>query len=205
MKEKVLILLSLSFFAISFSQNLDTQLYKIAFNNKENFKFLTVFGDKIPEKFQIGNRTISWSADTFYLKVVNTNDEKIMEEIKNDEHNSYYSKYLFSNLELNSLIDEKEKENLSKKSLSQKNSKIKLKGENFETVSNLNKKNHFFFYVTKPVYTNNNEFAFIYIDANKEQYFEDEKPQEYYGYVLVVFEKINNKWKQIAIKDWIIL
>ncbi len=69
----------------------------------------------------------------------------------------------------------------------------------------LNKKKQFFFYVTKPVYTRNKEFAFIYIDANKKQYFDEQEPQEYYGYVLVVFRKVNNEWKQIAKKDWIIL
>ncbi len=166
---------------------------------------MTLFGDKIPKKFQIGNQTISWYEDTFYIKGLNINDEKMMNQIKNDEHNSYFSKYLFSNLELNSLLNDKEKENLSIESLSQKKSKINLKGENFFTVEKLNKKNQFFFYVTKPVYTSDNNFAFIYIDANKEQYFENEIPEEYYGYVLVVFKKINNEWKQIAIKDWIIL
>lgn len=205
MKEKILSLISLLFFSICFSQNGETDLYKIAFSNTENFKFLTTFGDKIPTKFQIGNETIPWLEDTFYINGLNINDKKMMDEINNDEHNSYYSKYLFSNLELNSLINDDEKVTLNKKSLAQKIEKINIKGKNFETVEKLNKKKQFFFYVTKPVYTTDKEFAFIYIDANKEQYYEDEKPEEYYGYVIIVFRKTNNEWKQIAKKDWIIL
>ena len=205
MKGKVLSLISLLFFSICFSQKVETELYRIAFGNKENFKFLTLFGDKIPTKFQIGNETIPWFSDTFYINGLNVNDEKMMEAINNDEHNSYYSTYLFSNLELNSLINDAEKKSLNKQALSQKIEKINIKGKNFETFKKLNKKKQFFFYVTKPIYTSNKEFAFIYIDANKEQYYGNEKPEEYYGYVIVVFRKINNEWKQIAKKDWIIL
>jgi len=192
MKANILTFFSIIFFSFCFSQNSDFELYKLSFSNKDNFKFLTLFGDKIPKHFQIGSQTIPWNEDTFYIKGLNINDKEMMEQIERDEHNPYHSTYIFSDLKLDSLINDREKESLSIKSLSQKTSNINLKGKNFKTVEKLNKKDQFFFYVTKPVYTNDNNFAFVYIDANKEQYFENET-EEYYGYVLVVFRKINHK------------
>ncbi|MBB6002110.1 hypothetical protein HNP25_000759 [Arcicella rosea] len=56
-----------------------------------------------------------------------------------------------------------------------------------------------------PIFTDNNEFAFIdltvYFKVSTKQPLDD----AYFGTIALVFQKNRNTWKRIAIKNWLIL
>lgn len=190
----LIILQSLS----GFSQ--DKELCDLAFSNKDNFRMLSTFSEKIPKKFKIIDSTITWNSKIFYLENINLNDSLVMKEIEKDEHNSFHSSYLFSNKILDSKIDLIEKQRLSKIARKIKSKKTNIYGANYITIQKFKFKKGFYFFVSEPIYTKNNRFAFLKIDIQRKYKFLGERLDEYLGNLVIMFEKNQDKkWSTIYI------
>ena len=188
----------------TFSQT--KELCDIAFSKKENFEILKIFKDKIPNKFEIIDSTETWNPKTFYLENTNLDDQNVMKEINKDEHHPYHFAYLFADKSLNKLIENSEKVKLSKVAIEIKSKKISLKGENYETVKEFNKKKGFYFLITEPIYSTNRNYAFLDISIKKKDKFLGEKIDDYFGNIIIMFLKNENgNWEQIGIKRNVIL
>lgn len=196
--KKLILILSL-YSAIGFSQ--DKELYDLAFSNINNFKMLSIFNDKIPRNFQIIDSTITWNSKIFYLENVNLNDSLVMKEIEREEHHPYHSLYLFSDKFLNSKINDEEKQNLSQIATKILSIKINFNDKHYRTVEKFKIKKGFYFFVSEPIYSTDNKFAFLEIFINKKNRFLGEKLDDYYGRVTIMFEKNSlGKWNQLGMK-----
>ena len=53
--------------------------------------------------------------------------------------------------------------------------------------------------MSEPVYSSNNQFAFVEVDIKSKGVFLDEKTDEYFGVLKIIFSKdANGIWKQIG-------
>jgi hypothetical protein len=201
--KKLLFLISLCS-TIGFSQT--KELCDLAFSKKDNFKILTLFDDKIPNSFQIIDSTEAWIPEIFFLENVNLKDKIVMEEIERDEHHPYHYAYLFSDELLDSKIEEKEKLRLSQIAKNSKSKKIEIQGENYKTIKKFKRKKGFYFFVSEPIYSENEKFAFLRISIKRKYQFLGEKSDDYFGNLIIMFEKNEiGKWYQIGIKKSVIL
>ncbi|SKB27128.1 hypothetical protein [Daejeonella lutea] len=190
--------------SVCFSQT--NELYTLAFKKKENFKILSAFNQRIPETFEVINTTEKWNPQTFFLKDLDLRNPKVIDSLKYEEHHPYLFAYLFSNPKLDALIPDAEKERLSKRASQIKPSKIAFKGNGFQLVERFNKPLGFYFLIASPVYSTDNRYAFLKISVKEKRVFLDEKMDDYYAILTIMFEKdLNGKWKQIGIKDHLIL
>jgi hypothetical protein len=183
-----------------------SELCDLAFSKKENFSFLTIFDEKIPDKFLIIDSTLIWNSKTFFLENTNLKDQSVIDKINVDEHHPYHSMYLFSEKALDDLIADNEKEKLSQITASIKSKKIQLKGSNYETIKKFKRRKGFYFLISEPMYSTSEKFAFLEITARRKGTFLGEKEDECFGYITIMFQKNGNgKWEQIGAKKNVIL
>lgn len=200
MKYLICLLLVKSF--SSFSQS--KEIYDLAFSKKENFELLKIFGGKIPKKFQIMDSTTVLDSKIFYLENYDLKNPKTIQEINNDEHHYYHSLYIFSDKTLDQLVEDSEKEKLSKKANLISVKKIKIQGNNYCTIKKSHKKG-FFFIISEPLYSTNGKFAFINIVVKQKSAFPKEYWHEYFATFTIMFQKNEKeKWEQIGIKSHLI-
>lgn len=127
MKNKLIYLMFLMIGNFCFSQT--DELYKIIFENEENFRILKILNGKIPKKFILVDSTVTFYPKSFWLDI-NLKDEKVIKEIKEDEHHPYNNIYIFSQNEYNNLFSDDEKKYLSNVSENTKSKKIKITEKN---------------------------------------------------------------------------
>ncbi len=197
MKNKLTYLIFLLISNLCFSQT--DSFYKIIFENEDNFKILKILNGKIPKKFILVDSTITFYPKSFWLENINLKDEKVIKEIKDDEHHPFNNVYIFSQDEYNNLFNDDEKEYLSKACQKVKSKKIKITEKKYFTVDNTSKIKGFYFLISEPVYTSNNKFAFIEVDIKQKGFLFGEKTDDYFGVLKIIFEKGENGiWKQIG-------
>lgn len=181
------------------------ELYKIIFENEENFRILKILNGKIPKKFILVDSTVTFYPKSFWLDI-NLKDEKVIKEIKEDEHHPYNNVYIFSQNEYNNLFSDDEKKYLSNVSENAKSRKIKITEKKYFTVDVTKKVKGFYFLISEPIYTSNNKFAFVEVDIKQKGTFFGEKTDDYFGVLKIIFEKDENGiWKQIGNYDHLIL
>ena len=203
MKNKLIYLIFLMIGNFCFSQT--DELYKIIFENEENFRILKILNGKIPKKFILVDSTVTFYPKSFWLDI-NLKDEKVMKEIKDDEHHPYNNVYIFSQNEYNNLFSDDEKKYLSNVSENAKSRKIKITEKKYFTVDVTKKVKGFYFLISEPIYTSNNKFAFVEVDIKQKSTFSGEITDDYFGVLKIIFEKDENGiWKQIGNYDHLIL
>lgn len=203
MKNKLIYLMFLMIGNFCFSQT--DELYKIIFENEENFRILKILNGKIPKKFILVDSTVTFYPKSFWLDI-NLKDEKVIKEIKEDEHHPYNNVYIFSQNEYNNLFSDDEKKYLSNVSENAKSRKIKITEKKYFTVDVTKKVKGFYFLISEPIYTSNNKFAFVEVDIKQKGTFFGEKTDDYFGVLKIIFEKDENGiWKQIGNYDHLIL
>jgi murein L,D-transpeptidase YafK len=203
MKNKLIYLMFLMIGNFCFSQT--DELYKIIFENEENFRILKILNGKIPKKFILVDSTVTFYPKSFWLDI-NLKDEKVIKEIKEDEHHPYNNVYIFSQNEYNNLFSDDEKKYLSNVSENTKSKKIKITEKKYFTVDVTKKVKGFYFLISEPIFTSNNKFAFVEVDIKQKGTFLGEKTDDYFGVLKIIFEKDENGiWKQIGNYDHLIL
>ncbi len=197
MKNKLICLMFLFICNFCFSQA-DT-FYKIIFENKKNFDIVKILGGRIPKKFILVDSTVLFYPKSFWLDNIDLKDEKVIKEIEEDEHHPFNNVYIFSQKEYDVLISDDEKKYLSQACQKFKSKKIKIAEKKYFTVETTNNLDGFYFLVSEPVYSSNNQFAFVEVDIKSKGVFLDEKTDEYFGVLKIIFSKdANGIWKQIG-------
>lgn len=197
MKNKLICLMFLFICNFCFSQA-DT-FYKIIFENKKNFDIVKILGGRIPKKFILVDSTVLFYPKSFWLDNIDLKDEKVIKEIEEDEHHPLNNVYIFSQKEYDVLISDDEKKYLSQACQKFKSKKIKIAEKKYFTVETTNNLDGFYFLVSEPVYSSNNQFAFVEVDIKSKGVFLDEKTDEYFGVLKIIFSKdANGIWKQIG-------
>lgn len=197
MKNKLICLMFLFICNFCFSQA-DT-FYKIIFENKKNFDIVKILGGRIPKKFILVDSTVLFYPKSFWLDNIDLKDEKVIKEIEEDEHHPFNNVYIFSQKEYDVLISDDEKKYLSQACQKFKSKKIKIAEKKYFTVETTNNLDGFYFLVSEPVYSSNNQFAFVKVDIKSKGVFLDEKTDEYFGVLKIIFSKdANGIWKQIG-------
>ncbi|MBN8836373.1 MAG: hypothetical protein J0I09_03890 [Sphingobacteriia bacterium] len=182
------------------------EIYRLTFRDTSNFRLTTLLDRKMPKMFVIIDTTEVWNGNRFWLNDFdNKNKENIIKQIQNDEHHPYFHSYLFSDPALDKIFPDKTKQELRDKSKSFKSKKIKLNGENYKTVSSSKRLRGFYFVTSEPIFSDDNNFAFIdmtvfYKDSDKQPFNET-----YFGSIALIFQKTGDSWTRIGKKDWLIL
>ena len=196
-KNKLICLMFLFICNFCFSQA-DT-FYKIIFENKKNFDIVKILGRRIPKKIILVDSTVLFYPKSFWLDNIDLKDEKVIKEIEEDEHHPFNNVYIFSQKEYDVLISDDEKKYLSQACQKFKSKKIKIAEKKYFTVETTNNLDGFYFLVSEPVYSSNNQFAFVEVDIKSKGVFLDEKTDEYFGVLKIIFSKdANGIWKQIG-------
>ena len=156
-------------------------------------------GRRIPKKFILVDSTVLFYPKSFWLDNIDLKDEKVIKEIEEDEHHPFNNVYIFSQKEYDVLISDDEKKYLSQACQKFKSKKIKIAEKKYFTVETTNNLDGFYFLVSEPVYSSNNQFAFVEVDIKSKGVFLDEKTDEYFGVLKIIFSKdANGIWKQIG-------
>lgn len=182
------------------------EIYRLTFSDKTNFRLTTLLDHKMPEKFFILDTTEKWNSNRFWLTDFDGNDkQKVIEKIQHDEHHLYFHTYLFTDTLLNKLLTDEKKKQLSNKSKKINSKHITLSGTNYKTITSSKKIKGFYIVTSEPVFSDDNEFAFIDLTVYYKQNNKQDFNETYFGKIAISFQKQNNQWKKIAKKDWLIL
>ena len=182
------------------------EIYRLTFNDKSNFKLTTFLDHKIPKTFFIIDTTDIWKSNRFWLTDFDNKDkEQVIRTIQNDEHHPYFHSYLFSDMVLNRLFSDKEKQKLCKKSKTFKSKRINLNASNYKTISSAKNTKGFYFMTSEPLISDDKKFAFIDLTVFYKESYKQPLNETYFGTIGIVFHKQGKSWKRIAKKDWLIL
>lgn len=182
------------------------EIYKLAFSDKSNFKLTTLLEHKMPKEFLFIDTTEIWRPNRFWLSDFDRNDKaKVIKQIQHHEHHPYFHTYLFSDTILNKLFVDKTKKELSIKAKTYKSKHIAVKGSDYKSISTSKNIKGFYFVTSEPLFSADKKFAFIDLTVYYKEKFKQSLNETYFGTIAIVFQKQDNTWKRIAIKDWLIL
>lgn len=193
----------LLFFYNSVKSQEDT-LIKHALSDRSNFEIMAWLSNKhqMPKKFYIFDTTLSWNANRFYLPGFGVGPDKK----PGDEHHAYYHSYLFRDSTLNMLFPIEEKIKLFEKSGTSKHEKIRIKTSIAQTIPSYeNVRSGFILWVSSPIYSTDNNYAFIDFTILEKGKSEISLNEAYHSTVCVVYKKENNKWRKLKIVNHLIL
>jgi hypothetical protein len=179
-------------------------LIQLALSDINNFEVMSFWydGQKMPKKIYVFDTTEQWRTQRFYLEGLNENRA----EWSRDEHHPYLHTYLFRDSVLDSLFPPGERKMLSDKAAALKSRKIKIKTSIASTVSSFHSiKSGFIVWVTDPVFSSDNSYAFIDFTI-LDKYSEDRALEEaYHATVCVIYRKENGQWRKWKLKKHVIL
>jgi hypothetical protein len=194
---KALLVIPVLFFSfLAFSQD---EILRLAFKDKSNFDITTLLANKRPKKFYVLSTTDQWNSYRFYL------NEKDMADRR--EHSPYMHSYIFKDTMLNRMISDSEKLYLYEMSRMLKPRTLAGSFPEFILVKSFRDiKKGFFFSVTDPVFTTDNQYAFIDIIIYKKDDRIKELNDSQFGHTLLIFQKLGNKeWTRIKKINYLIL
>jgi hypothetical protein len=188
----------------SFSQ--DDKLIELAFKDKSNFEITTSFYNKKPKVFFVLNKTDQWNSYRFHLDKDLTSDS-IRRSMERDEHSPYNHSYLFKDTVFQNLFSDAEKQELYKQTLLIKPRQLLDTFKEFKLIKSFKSaKNGFFFSITDPIITADNQYAFIDITTFKKDKEIKELRFAYFGHTLLIYQNVKGKsWTRIKKIDYLIL
>lgn len=194
----------LLFLTQCFSQ--DKGLIKLACKDKSNFDITTRLDEKKPTVYYVLNKTDKWNAYRFHLDEDLTSDS-VRKKLESDEHSPYNYSYIFSDTALDRLFRKTEKQHLYRVAQSMQPRQLTDTFKVFKLIKSFNAaKNGFFFSVTEPIFTQDNQYAFIDITTYKKDKETEELNYAYFGTTLLIYQNIKGKgWTRIKKRDYLIL
>lgn len=197
-------ILLLLFWKTSFSQ--DNTIIKLAFSDKTNFDITTSFGDKTPIVFYVLKTTNEWGKYRFHLDEHLTSDS-VRKSLEYDEHSPYNHSYIFRDTVLDKLFSENEKLRMYKLTQTIKPRQLTDTLKQFKLIKSFNDARYgFFFSVTDPIFTQDNQYAFVDIITFKKNKETENINYAYFGTTLLIYQNIKGKgWTRIKKRDHLIL
>lgn len=194
----------LFFWTQSFSQ--DNGLIKLVFNDKSNFDITTLLENKMPTVFYVMNKTDTWNTCRFHIDQ-DLSSEAVRKELEGDEHSPYTYCYIFKDTAVNKLFNDSERQQLYLFSKSIKPRLLVDTFKVFKLIKSYEKaKNGFFFSVTDPIFTTDNEFAFLDITTFKKDKDTKELRFAYFGHTFLIYQNLKGKgWTRIKKIDYLVL
>lgn len=179
-------------------------LIRYALSDKSNFEIMSWLTNKhrMPKRFYVFDTTLAWNSRRFYLPGFGAGSD-----IKpGDEHHPYHNSYLFKDSTLDTIFPVEEKIKLSETAVLSKQMKIKLNTLIVQTISSYeNVRAGFILWVSCPIYSTDNSYAFIdftILEKSKSEIFLNEA---YHSTVCIIYKKENNKWRKLKIINHLIL
>jgi hypothetical protein len=187
-----------------FSQ--DNGLIKLAFKDKSNFDITTLLNNKKPTVYYVLNKTDIWNTCRFHIDQ-DLSSEIVRKELERDEHSAYTYCYIFKDTTVNKLFNEKEKQHLYQISKSIKPRLLVDTFKLFKLIKSYEKaKNGFFFSVTEPIFSTDNQFAFLDITTFKKNKDTEELRFAYFGHTFLIYQNLKEKgWTRIKKIDYLVL
>ncbi len=181
-------------------------IYDLTFGDTSNFRLLTLLNHSIPDRFFISDTSARWGYMRFWLPEFDKAGKRsVVQTAQTDEHHPYFHSYLFRDKNLDEMIPDSEKRELSEIALQFLPETLRLNKKRYKTIPANEFHKGFYFKVSPPLFARNNKFAFIdllvYYRENRGQPLDD----ALFGTIAVVFENKENGWAKIAVKDWLIL
>lgn len=172
------------------------EIYNEVFSDSTNFP---LYGeDKFSDVKYLIDSSTEWDIKRFVVT------QKERSDAYSDEHSPYNHTYLFNELE--NLVSEEEKANLSCIAKNIKRTKIGTSINEFKKISRYQKFTGFCLELTQPIYSEDKNLVFIDMFIHKN---DDLRPLDtltYYSKVGFIYEKQDNgNWKQKDKKGWIML
>jgi hypothetical protein len=200
MTKFLIAILLLIFCFPSFGQHFD--LIKLALEDSSNFNLTKALDNQKPQHIFLLEETDVWNPTRFKIENVDLSSETQIQSFKTDEHHPYNWSYLFKDSVLNQLISEKEKDLLFKKAVTTKSKRLTLKGSNFSLIRSYKKAGiGYFFSISEPLYTEDQEFAFI--DFNI--FYKEPKDMKIrdcsFGTTCLVYKRTNTGWQKLKEKN----
>lgn len=181
------------------NKNVDFQIYERILTDSTLF-FLFPEDNFSNIKF-IHNKTRKWEPERFYISTKDQFREFLRSNV---ELSDYKTTYLFSEVE--SLVSGGEKKALANFSQTIESETIYYEFDNLQKVSSNEEFEGMCIEILKPIYSSNNQFAFldIYVHNNLSKTKIDAKT--YYEKIGVILKKDNNNnWKLYKKKLWLML
>ena len=127
--------------------------------------------------------------------------------MESDEHSPYNFCYIFKDSTISSLFNNSEKTKLYKTSKLIKPRFLVDTFKVFKLIKSYKKaKNGFFFSVTDPVFTSDNQFAFLEITSFKKENDIKEMRFAYFGHTFLIYQHFKEiGWKRIKKIDYLVL
>ena len=187
-----------------FSQ--DNGLIKLAFRDLSNFDITTRLDNKKPTVFYVLNKTNEWNTCRFHIDK-DLSSETVRKELERDEHSPYSYCYIFKDTSVNKLFNDNEKQHLYQFSKSILPRLLVDTFTVFKLIKSYEKaKNGFFFSVTDPIFTTDNQFAFLDITTFKKDKDIEELRFAYFGHTFLIYENLKGKgWTRIKKIDYLVL
>jgi|GEM_PF-1416558 len=202
---KLLTTITILFFGIRcFSQ--DNDIIKLAFRDKSNFDITTRLDNKKPTVFYVMNKTDKWNTCRFHIDQ-DLSSETVRRELERDEHSPYNYCYIFKDTTVNNLFNDDEKQYLYQFSKSILPRLLVDTFKAFKLIKSYEKaKNGFFFSVTDPIFTTDNQFAFLDITTFKKDNDTEELRFAYFGHTFLIYQNLKSKgWTRIKKIDYLVL
>jgi hypothetical protein len=194
----------LLFSTTSFSQ--DNDIIKLAFSDKSNFDITTSLDNKKPSAFFVLNMTGKWNTYRFHLDEDLTSDS-VRKHLERDEHSPYNHSYIFTDILLNKLFSDSQKQYVYEVAQSIRPRQLTDTFKVFKLIKSFKTaKNGFFFSVTDPIFTQDKQYAFVDITTYKKDEETEQLNYAYFGTTLIIYQYIKGKgWTRIKKRDHLIL
>lgn len=209
MRSTTLLVLTFCFFSATAQTSSDTLLL-LTIKDTSNFRIMKFWGDTIPSKISLLNKSIPYRSERFWLKGLDIHNSKTLDSLRNDEHSVYNNCYIFKDTFLNNHISDSEKKILARKAAVKKSTIITTKGIYLITTIPKNPTG-FFLQSTPVVYTLDSNWAFVdlYIYHSGRKW-DDDNPislnNTYYGSIMVVYQKSKGgKWEKRKVLPHLLL
>ncbi len=188
------------------AQSQNPNIIKLAFQDKSNFDITKKLDSKRPGKYYVLNRTDKWETCRFFIKD-NIKSDSVRKAIANDEHHHYNDCYIFKDPALDRLFSDVEKEHLYQFAQLIKSRTLANGSNNFALIKSFRAaKQGFFFTVSDPVFSTDNQFAFLEIISHKKTKETKEFNDTYFGRTFLIYQNVKGKaWTRIKKIDFLIL
>ena len=150
--------------------------------------------------------TDKWETCRFFIND-NIKSDSVRKAIANDEHHHYNDCYIFKDPVLDKLFSDNEKVHLFQSAQSIKSRTLTNGGNYLVLIKSFKEaKKGFFFTVTDPVFSTDNQFAFIEIISHKKANETKEFNDTYFGRTFLIYQNVKGKgWARIKKIEFLIL
>lgn len=200
---------------IAFSQNKNANrfdpiennlhLVKLVLEDRSNFELMNLMEEKMPKIILVSDTTAAWSKGTFWLDGIDLKNAAIQKDQEADEHSVYNSQYLFKDSSVDKLINNQEKILLEQKAGNLPRVGMSLSGSNYRSIHSSKDAKHFYVIFTQPVYSSDEEFAFISFLIYINEKDTGEEGDECFGYATLIYSHQYGNWRRIYKRERLML